>query len=190
MWRRELLTPVGANPLSSFDVVGTTQRIPTPQHGFVVKMAEGSPPTRITLPKKGQPPLGLRHRYLIVECRTDPSQPFTVEIGVRDSFNLQRTLILSNGCKAPELAKGGGAKAKLPMVAVPPMSPGGLPAGSIAVKPGWRLAVFDLDVLIRFGFDGGATQPMPSQHPCRRNVHAVATFTPSQRSRVVASMPS
>ena len=45
--------PRGANPLSNSDVLGTTQRIPTPAHGFCVQMVEGSPPTRIMIPKKG-----------------------------------------------------------------------------------------------------------------------------------------
>ena len=59
-----MLSPVGANPLSNFDVLGTTQRIPTPAHGFCVQMVEGSPPTRIMIPKKGAPTLNLLHRYL------------------------------------------------------------------------------------------------------------------------------
>ena len=158
MWRRELLPPFGANPLRNFDVAGTTQRVPTPAHGYCIKMAEGSPPSRISIPKKGQPALNLRHRYLLIEVRTAPDIAFSVEATVRDTSQLSRTLILSNGCKVPELAKGGGAKAKLPMVAVPP--PPALSGkddpqdGTVRVGPGWRLAVFDLDMLIRFAFDG------------------------------------
>ena len=162
MWRRELLKPVGANPLSEFDVIGTTQRTPTPTHGFVIKMVEGSPPTRITLPKKAAPTLNLRHRYLILEVRTDPAIPFSIEVGLKDTFMLNRMLILSNGCKAPELAKGGGAKAKLPIVAVPPTSPDGVAAGSEFVVAGWRLAVLDLDMLVRYAFDGAPYHKLES----------------------------
>lgn len=163
MWRRELLSPVGANPLSNFDVLGTTQRIPTPAHGFCVQMVEGSPPTRIMIPKKGAPTLNLRHRYLILELRTDPALPFSVEIGVKDTFMLQRMLILSTECKAPSLAKGGGAKAKLPLVAVPPASLlTGVQPGSEHVTAGWRLAVLDLDVLVRYAFDGSPYHKLES----------------------------
>ena len=144
-----LLRPSGASPLAQWDVVGTTRRVPTKTHGFVMQMLDASPPTRITLPKRGAAPLSLNHRYIVMEVHTDPEVPFSVEVGVRDTSAIRRTLILSNGCQAPELARGGGGKAKLPLVPLPPGAALGTP-----VAPGWRLAVFDLDVLIRRAFDG------------------------------------
>ena len=110
-------------------------------------MLDASPPTRITLPARLR--LSLNHRYIVMEVHTDPEVPFSVEVGVRDTSAIRRTLILSNGCQAPELARGGGGKAKLPLVPLPPGAALGTP-----VAPGWRLAVFDLDVLIRRAFDG------------------------------------
>ena len=144
-----LLRPSGASPLARWDVVGKTRRVPTKTHGFVMQMLDASPPTRITLPKRGAAPLSLNHRYIVMEVHTDPEVPFSVEVGVRDTSAIRRTLILSNGCQAPELARGGGGKAKLPLVPLPPGAALGTP-----VAPGWRLAVFDLDVLIRRAFDG------------------------------------
>ena len=65
-----LLLPTGAKPLARWEVIGTTRRVPTPAHGFVVQMVEGSPPTRITIGgKRPTQFLGLRHRWVVLEVR-------------------------------------------------------------------------------------------------------------------------
>ena len=150
MWRQELFNPHGSSPLGAWDVVGTTKRKSTPRMGFVLEMLQGSPPCRLSLPKKAAPRLNLRHRLLILEVHTDPTKPFSIEIGLCDTGHLSRVLTLAAGCKAPELAKGGGAKAKLPLLSV---APAGVDA-SVARTAGWRLVVLDLDYLTRRAFDG------------------------------------
>ena len=150
MWRRQLLDPHGESPLRAMEVTGTTKRVRTPRMGFVLEMLEDSPPAKLLMPKSSLPRLNLRHRYLLIEVRTDPFKKFSIEIGVKDAFQLSRTLTLSAGCKAPELARGGGAKAKLPLLSVAP--PG--VDSDVARREGWRLAVLDLDYLVRRAFDG------------------------------------
>ena len=148
---RDLLPITGSRPLAGWDVVGTVRRVPSPggTGGFVMEMKEGSPPSRIEISG-----LRSRHRYVALEVHTRPGKPFVIEVGVRDDSRLARKLTVSSGCKAPEFARGGGAKAKLPLVTLPP---GAAPedADSIPAAPaGWRLAVLDLDVLVRRAFDG------------------------------------
>ena len=101
MWRQELFNPHGSSPLGAWDVVGTTKRKSTPRMGFVLEMLQGSPPCRLSLPKKAAPRLNLRHRLLILEVHTDPTKPFSIEIGLCDTGHLSRVLTLAAGCKAP-----------------------------------------------------------------------------------------
>ena len=149
MQRQVLLHPHGSSPLAAWDVVGNPKKVQNATHGFVLSCPDSSPPTRLTHPPASAPPLGLRHQYLVVEVRMNPSKPFAIEIGVRDTFRVKRKLILSAGCKAPELARGGAAKAKLPLISQRPGE-----SSERVTEAGWRLAVLDLDVLIRHAFDG------------------------------------
>ena len=153
MWRRQLLDPHGENPLKAMQVTGEVKRVRTPRMGFVLEMLDSSPPTKLLMPKPSAPRLNLRHRYLVVEVRTDPFKKFSIQIEVKDNFNIARTLTLSAGlpAPAPELARGGGAKAKLPLLSI---SPPGQSDPEAARREGWRLGVFDLDYLIRRAFDG------------------------------------
>ena len=105
MFRREIFSPHGASPLAACDVVGTTRRVKDERHSFVLEMKEGSPPTRLTRPKKGGTPLGLRHRFVMVTVRTDPAKPFAIELGVRDTSRLQRTLTVASGCQVSRVAQ-------------------------------------------------------------------------------------
>ena len=71
MWRRQLLDPHGENPLKAMQVTGEVKRVRTPRMGFVLEMLDSSPPTKLLMPKPSAPRLNLRHRYLVVEVRTD-----------------------------------------------------------------------------------------------------------------------
>ena len=137
----------GANPLADWQIAGTVRRKRSPDgDGFVYAMHEGSPATRITLPRKGAAPLDLRHRRLLIELWGDPLLPFAIDVTVRDSGGITRTLTLSRDCAAPEL-KHGSPKAKLPLR--PALSDGPLEAG-------WRIVDLELPTLIPRAFDGAA----------------------------------
>ena len=151
---RDIFLPHGANPLAACGTVGELKRVPDKQNGFVLEFVEDSPPARLTIPRPGAEPLNLRHRYVVVEVFTWPDKPLGIELTVKTtdmSSDLERTLILATGCMTPEFARGGGAKAKLPLQAQHP--PGAEVTGSY-IEACWKLAIIDLDVLIRRAFDG------------------------------------
>ena len=137
----------GSAPLRQWDVSGEIKHRPSPQgDGFLYELCEGSPPCRIQMPKKGRPPLGLRHKRLVLDLWGDPLLPFTIEIIVSDgpssADGVTRTLTLSRDCTSPEMTHGS-PKAKLPLAANFPLT-----------SAGWRIVDLDLSDLVPRAFDG------------------------------------
>ena len=143
----KLFQAKGSSPLADWQVAGVVKHRRSPSaDGFVYELKEGSPATRIELPRKGKPPLGLRQQRLTLDLWGDPALPFSIEVIVRDGGGTTRVLTLSRDCMAPELTHGS-PKAKLPLA--PPPS-------SASAEPGWRIVDLDLQALIPRAFDGAA----------------------------------